>query len=470
VRKALGDNTSDSSQLFAKDTLSATSLDVVRNYAAAMDALSNSRFEDARRGFESAVKLDPNFGLGYAGLAVALRNLDKRDEAQKYIDEAQRHLDGMTERERYRTRGLAFEWSSDYQACVKEFGDLIAKYKADAMARNNRAVCLTYLRDLPQAIDEMRQAIKILPNRRFFRENLAIYAAYSSDFQTAEQEARAMDKPGLFGLLPLAFAQVLQGQVSQANETYQSMGELDQQGASYAASGLGELALYEGRFSDAIRIFTDGAAKDLESKDTDRAASKYAALAYAQLLRQQKAAAIASGERALATSPKAVKIRFLVGRIFVEAGATARASSVTQGLRAELQAEPQAYAKILEGEAALKRGEAREAIKVLTEADTLFDTWMGHFDLGRAYLEAKAYTQADAEFDRCITRRGEALALFLDEEPTYGYLPTVYYYQGRVREGLKSAGFTESYKTYLTIRGQSSEDPLLPEVRRRAAQ
>ena len=58
--------------------------------------------------------------------------------------------------------------------------------------------------------------------------------------------------------------------------------------------------------------------------------------------------------------------------------------------------------------------------------------------------------------------------MFLDEEPTYGYLPPVYYYQGRVREELNSAGFAESYRAYLKLRGKSSEDPLLPEVRRRA--
>ena len=105
---------------------------------------------------------------------------------------------------------------------------------------------------------------------------------------------------------------------------------------------------------------------------------------------------------------------------------------------------------------------------MLTEANALLDTWIGHFDLGRAYLEAGAFTQADSEFDRCIKRRGEALSLFLDEEPTYGYFPPVYYYQGRVREALKSAGFAESYRAYLDIRGKSTEDPLLAEVRQRA--
>ena len=80
------------------------------------------------------------------------------------------------------------------------------------------------------------------------------------------------------------------------------------------------------------------------------------------------------------------------------------------------------------------------------------------------YLAAEAYIQADSEFDRCITRRGEALSLFLDEEPTFGYLPLVYYYQGRVRQGLKTAAFADSYRTYIEIRGKSTEDRLVPEA------
>jgi len=57
--------------------------------------------------------------------------------------------------------------------------------------------------------------------------------------------------------------------------------------------------------------------------------------------------------------------------------------------------------------------------------------------------------------------------LFFDGVPTYGYLPPVYYYQGRVREALNIAGFAESYRTYLSIRGKADEDPLLADVRQR---
>ena len=60
------------------------------------------------------------------------------------------------------------------------------------------------------------------------------------------------------------------------------------------------------------------------------------------------------------------------------------------------------------------------------------------------------------------------LALFLDEEPTYGYLPPVYYYQGRVREAMKTTGFADSYKQYLAIRGNSTEDRLALDARKRA--
>ena len=65
--------------------------------------------------------------------------------------------------------------------------------------------------------------------------------------------------------------------------------------------------------------------------------------------------------------------------------------------------------------------------------------------------------------------RGEALALFLNEEPTYGIFPNIYFYQGRVREGLKSTNFADSYRAYLAIRGASTDDPLVAEARRRAA-
>src|SRR4029434_10079854 len=91
----------------------------------------------------------------------------------------------------------------------------------------------------------------------------------------------------------------------------------------------------------------------------------------------------------------------------------------------EIQAEPQSYAKIIEGEALIKAGNPRPAVRVLNDAIALLDTWLARLALGRAYLGAGEFLQADSEFDRCLSRRGEALSLFLDQEATYGYLPQV---------------------------------------------
>jgi hypothetical protein len=57
--------------------------------------------------------------------------------------------------------------------------------------------------------------------------------------------------------------------------------------------------------------------------------------------------------------------------------------------------------------------------------------------------------------------------LILGDEPTYAHVPAVYYYQGRVREGLKSEGAVDSYREYLKFRSNSADDPLLSEIRKR---
>ena len=55
----------------------------------------------------------------------------------------------------------------------------------------------------------------------------------------------------------------------------------------------------------------------------------------------------------------------------------------------------------------------------------------------------------------------------MDDVPTYSYLAPVYYYQGRDRQDLKSPDFDKFYRTYLDIRGQSTQDPLVADIRKR---
>src|SRR5207253_5937521 len=82
VRTALGDDTSDSAQRFAMETLSATSLEAIREYSIAMDALSNGKLEQALNGFSKAVDIDQNFGMAYAAMSTVSRNMGQQQDAE----------------------------------------------------------------------------------------------------------------------------------------------------------------------------------------------------------------------------------------------------------------------------------------------------------------------------------------------------------------------------------------------------
>jgi tetratricopeptide (TPR) repeat protein/tRNA A-37 threonylcarbamoyl transferase component Bud32 len=478
IRKALGDKTtSESEQIFTMNSVSATSLDVVRHYSAAIEAQTNAKFEDARASALKAVELDPKFGLGYLLLSTVSRNLGRSQDSAEYSRKALSLVDGMTERERFATRGMSYRVTFDYQKCVQEYGELIKRYAADVVGHNQLALCASKLRDLSRAQSEMQFVVNLLPNRTLFRDNLALYASYAGDFETSEQQARLIKEPDVFSRLALGFAQLGKGQLTEAAATFNDMAKTDvtpegktqpvygPRAPSISTSALGDLAIHEGRFSDAGRILEQGATADVAANLPDGAAAKYAAIAYAQTLRGQKAAAIAASTKSLSLSKQAT-IRFLAARTFIENGQLARAKPLAADLSAELQPEPQAYGKILDGMLALTARDLKGAIKSLTEANALLDMWIGHFELGRAYLAANQFAQADSEFDACLKRRGEALSLFLDEEPTFGYFPSAYYYQGRVREGLGSAGAADSYRKYLEIREKAGEDPLVPVIKK----
>ena len=472
IRRALGDTTPESVQVEqARGALTAASLEAVHEYGVGIAQLNAGNMPDALQSFSKAIALDPNFARASGSRAAANVNLGKMQDAERDVKLAMEHVDRMTDRERYRVRGLYYFTSSNWQKCIEEYGDLVKRFPADDIAQMNLAGCYVSLRKTPEAVAAAQRAVEIVPKGALQRVILSFQSSYSGDFAAGEREARTALglNPTFLAYLALAEAQVGLGQMSQATETYHKLATVNAMGASLAASGLADVASYEGRYADAVRILEQGVAADLSTKNGDNAAEKVAALAQFQLLRGQKGLAIAAATRAVSMS-QLVPVRVMAARTLVEAGEIAKAQKLADGLASEVEPETQSYAKIIRGDLALQRGDKNEAIKMFTDASQLLDTWISRFELGRAYLEAGEFVEADSEFDRCVKRRGEALEIFMDNFPTFAYFPLVNYYQGRVRQGLNSPGFAEPYRTYLSIRGRAGEDPLLADIHRRLGQ
>ncbi len=470
IRKGLGDSTPTSVQ-FAEVSggFKAASLEAVHQASIGVDEQFAGKFQEAFDSFQKAAALDPKLTWAYTGMAAMAQNMGKPEDAVKYMQQAMQYVDNMTEREQFRDRGLYYRVTGDWQNCVQEYTRLVTRYPADRVGQNNLSICYTQLRNAPKAVEAAKHAVGIVPKGVGPRLNLAFISAFAGDFAGSEREARtalSINPKAAQGYLVLAEAQLGQGQVENASQSYHQLESFGPDAASTAAAGLADLAAYQDKHADAVSLLKQSAAADLAAKNNDSAARKYVMLANIEESQGSHAAAVADTDKAVTLSQIA-PIEFLAASTYVDAGELGKAQKLETSLSAALPSESQAYGKIIAGLIAAKKKDTNEAIRQIMAANDLLDTWIGRFELGRTYLDAGAFTQADAEFDRCLKRRGEAIELFDDNVPTYEYFPPVYYYEGRAREGMKSAGFAEFYRSYLGIRGQSSDDPLAIDIRRR---
>jgi Flp pilus assembly protein TadD len=471
VRSALGDTTPESVKLAAQETFTAETLEAAHSYAAAQDLQQKGKWDEATKEYQHATYLDPEFGRAFAGLAAMQANLGRRQDAERNYKLALAHIDRMTDREKYRTRGGYYLLIRDAQRAIEEYASLSQQFPADAVADSNLAFAYFLNRNMAKAQEIGRHAADRNPASVPQRSNLALYALYAGDFADAAKEAQAALKLNPNSEEPmrtLALAQLGQGQSQLAAETYKSLAALSARGASMAGTGLADQALYEGRTADAVRILEKGIASDLAANDKASAARKQAMLSQAELAQGQKDAAMATAEKAMADNQDD-GIAFLAASVFIDGGKPARAKTIAAGLGKRLQPEPQIYAKLINGELLLKQSDSKGALQAFEEAQKFSDTWLGRFYLGRALLEAGAFAQAASDLDACQKRRGEATSIFLDDEPSFHEFPPVLYYLGRTQDGPNGAAAAESYKAFLAIKANGDDDPLVADARRRLA-
>ncbi|HEY7112554.1 MAG TPA: protein kinase, partial [Thermoanaerobaculia bacterium] len=385
LRSALGDTTPKALQLAAAETYTAGSLESAHEYALAQDLQYGGKYDEAIPHYLKAIERDPDLGRAYAGIAVLYSNQGRKDEAEKYYQLAMAKIDRMSDREKFRTRGGYYLIvRRDPDKAIEEYGQLVQRYPADTAGISNLALAYFYKRDMAKALAEGRRAIEIYPKNVPQRNNVGLYAMYAGDFETAireQNEVLQMNPRFVLAHVGLALSQLAQGHPDLATETWKKASAIDARGASDAAIGLADLALYQGRAGDAAPILEKGIEADVAASDPGSAAVKLVALAEARLAMGQPGPALAAADRAVSLA-KGENVQYPAARVYLESGREARGLEIARALSQRLEQDPQAYAELIKAEASLKQGKPRDAVRILEAAKKLSDTWMGHYLLG----------------------------------------------------------------------------------------
>jgi Flp pilus assembly protein TadD/predicted Ser/Thr protein kinase len=175
LRASLGDTTPESVKLSAQETFTANSLEAAHEYAEAQNLLWDGKWEESLPHYEQATKLDPDMGRAYAGYAVASMNLGRKSDADKYFRQALTHIDRMTDREKYRTRGGYFLLRGEPAKAIEEYSALLKEYPYDDASHSNLAISYFSLRDMQKAVEEERRDLESNPRGMMQRTNLALY-------------------------------------------------------------------------------------------------------------------------------------------------------------------------------------------------------------------------------------------------------------------------------------------------------
>ena len=469
VRTALGDATPEAIQLKDAETFSAGSLDAAHAYALGMASIEEGKTDEAIRNFLEAVRLDPQMGRAWSGLAVVEQNRGRNAEADRYFEKALAHVDRMSEREKYRSRSVYYLHKDDVDKAIEDLVPLLQKYPGDNAGHANLAVAWQLKRDFKKALESGRRAVEISPKKVAQRNNLGLFAMYAGDFDTAirEQQKVLELSPGFPGaFVGLALAQYASGRRDEAMATWTRLGALGGDAGSLATEGLADAAMLEGRLGDARTLLEKGVEDDAQAGREEALGRKLAMLGSIHLASGQPARAHAAAERGRrATS--ADYVLFQVGMVFLGAGDERKARAIADDLEKRLGVDARMYALVLEGGIASRKKNHVEAVAKMKAATQLVDAWPARFALGRAYLDAGAYPQAQQELEAAVTRRGEATDAFLQIVPTYRYFGQAQYHLARAQEAMKSPVAVETFRAYLSSK-RGSDDPLIADAKRRA--
>ena len=473
LRSVLGDTTPESARQGAAETATTTSLEALQAYTQAVELKRMNRNDEAMVAYDKAITLDPEFGRAYAGKGDIYMILKDEGKAKAAFDEALKHVNRMSEREKYRTFGNYYlNIARNNEKAIETFESFVKQYPADDGGHGNLGLAYLYTGNLPGAIAQVKQALRIYPKNALQRYNYAMYSLYAGDYDTAASEGSRLleETPGFtYAYLPVAWSAVARGDFGTAADTYAKLEATGPAGAMRALLGRVDLEMAHGRFRPALALLQPGIAAAEKEDDAFFLSREQVAAAEAyQALGDKKRAAEFALKAAAPGGHESVLVP--AARVLVAVGRVEDAKPIAVALEKMLQTQTIAYSRLISAEIALQQGKFLDAIETFNDSIKRRDTWLARYLRGRAYVETEHYTEALDDLGQCLTRRGEATDAFFYETPTSRYVTPVYYWLARAQQAVHVADAQKNFEQFLTLTAEADPaDPLAADARKRLA-
>jgi len=471
LRSVLGDTTPESARARAVETATTASLEALQAYSQASELKKMNRNDEAMAAYQRAVSLDPAFGRAYAGIGDLYMVLKDEVKAKAAFEEALKHVDRMSEREKYRTYGNYYlNIARNNEKAIENYEAFVKLYPADDGGHGNLGLAYLYTGNLPAAIAQVREALRIYPKNALQRYNYAMYSMYANDFDTASTEAAGTLKEAptfSYAFLPIALSAAIRRDFTTATETYGKLEQSGPTGALRAQLGLADLEMYRGRHRQALNLLQPAIAAALQANNRGILAQDYVALAQVHLALGQKPRA---AEAALKAASNGAHESVLVpaALVLLTVGRTDEAKNIAVALEKMLQAQTVAYSRLITAEIALRQGRYVDAVEGFNDSIKRRDTWLARYLRGTAYVESQHPMEAMDDLGVCVKRHGEATDVFFWDTPTLRYLPAAYYWLARAQQAAHVADAKKNYEQFLALTAEADPpDPLAADARRR---
>jgi tetratricopeptide (TPR) repeat protein len=200
IREKLGESLG-SIQRFNVPVHNATtsSLEALKAYSVGLETRTKTGDVQAIPLFEHALELDPNFALAAARLASIYTNLHDAGLARKYIEQAFRRSDSLSEPERFFIKAnYHYIVTGRLDDAIGTYRLWITTYPQDWIPYNNLAATYERLGRMDEAVQEARNAVRLAPNaatpyQQLARTLLALGRADESQAVLRDATARALD-------------------------------------------------------------------------------------------------------------------------------------------------------------------------------------------------------------------------------------------------------------------------------------